>query len=127
MLDFDGLLGHALGAFGARVLYAAPHHLEITVPAIFDRVSHGLEFGDMAAPVATSRAQIALRLSDLPPDFAPMQGDTVQVALLGARQVHADAPPPGAVIESYTVVDVQPDGAGGVIVPLSAREPDALT
>ncbi len=122
MIDFDALLvGPAIAAFGARVLYGRGAAADVAVGGIFDRLHLEVGFTDAGAPLTTVRTQVAVRLADFPAGVAPAPGDRVKVALVGSRQVDADAPPAGAELLAFAVADVQRDGVGGALLILTGR------
>lgn len=125
-LDFTPLASLVVGVMGARVLYERPGEPGFSVPGAFDRYALAVDMPDMQVPTSTSRAQMMVALGDFPPGFAPWQGDRIQVALLGDRQVNATTPPAGTKFETFDVMDVQRDGAGGAVLVLSGRVPDDL-
>lgn len=112
--------------YGARAAYARPGEPAFSVPGVFDRV-HVEMFDSDGAAVSTRRTHLTVRLADFPDGIVPEQGHEVQVALRGDQAVDLAAPlPAGALLESFTVADVQPDGAGAAVLILSARQPDPL-
>ncbi|MGX9966071.1 head-tail joining protein [Roseomonas sp. F4] len=124
-LDFGKLtMAPVMAIFGEVVLYERPGEPTFGVPAVLDRVALEIPFPD-GPPQSSNRVQLGVQLSDFPPGFTPAQGDRVQVALLGDHQVPADKPlPPGARIHTFDVMDMQRDGAGGTLLPLTAFVPD---
>jgi hypothetical protein len=126
MFDLGAILTPAMGVFGVQVVYERPGDPPFDLRAVFDRV-HLEMFDANGAAVSALRAQLGVQLAAFPPGFAPQQGDRVTVAFSAGQAVDIAAlPPPGMVVESFTVMDVQPDGGGGAALPLSAREPDPL-
>jgi hypothetical protein len=126
MIDFGALASPVMDAFGVRVLYGRPGDPPFHLRAVFDRF-HEDVFGGNDAPSSTRRAHLVVRLAAFPPGFAPRQGDRVNVALRDGFAVDlSDLPPQGVQVEGFTVMDVQPDGGGAAILPLSAFVPDPL-
>lgn len=127
-LDLDRLtLGPAMRIYAVRVLYGRPGEPPFLLRAVFDRQHVEVFAGEDAAPVSTHRVQLGVRLADFPPRFEPAQGDQVAVAMIRGRAVDYATPlPPGAAVETFSVQDVQKDGAGGAVLPLSGRVKDPL-
>lgn len=125
-LDFTPLASLVVGVMGARVLYERPGDPGFAVPGAFDRYALAVDMPDMQVATSTNQAQLMVALADFPPGFVPQQGDRLQVAQLGERQLDATAPLPGAIFTTFDVRDVQRDGAGGAILVLSGRVPDDL-
>jgi hypothetical protein len=122
VIDFDALLvGPAIAVFGARVLYGRGAAADFAVGGIFDRVHLDIGFNEAGAPLTTVRTQVSVQLATFPAGFAPAPGDRVKVALVGSRQVDADAPPSGAELLALAVADVQRDGVGGALLILTGR------
>lgn len=105
-LDWDMLvLKPAEAIFGASVSYQRPGEPSFSLAdAVFDRHHELITFGD-GAPVSTRVPMLSIRASAFPSGFTPAQGDTVSAE--------------GGL---YVVTDVQPDGKGGIKLPLSSRE-----
>lgn len=120
MIDFDSLLvTKAVGAFGAPTLWSRSGGAESAIHGIFDRFHFEIGLSDRGAPITTNRAQLFVRLGDLPGGAVPQQGDRFRIATLGNSQVDASNPPSGAVIEAFSVSDVQRDGIGGALLMLT--------
>jgi hypothetical protein len=104
MRDWDGMVDRTMRAaeraFGRPVTFRTFAPLgsgddppdPVTIRAVFDEAFRSVDTSS-AVPVSTTSPIVDVRASDLP--WTPEQGDTVEVN--------------GA---TYTVVDVQPDGAG---------------
>lgn len=119
MFDADALTEAVIGALGARVRFSRGAGAPTTLPGVFDRHHAALPLLNAdEAPVSVQQTQITFRRGALP--FAPRQGDKVEVALRHGTQVDIAEMPAGAVVEVFAVMDVQPDGLGGVLLPLSA-------
>jgi hypothetical protein len=121
-LDFSGLLlGPAMAAFGVTVLLRRAEEQPLTITGVFDRVHLNLGLDPQDAPVSTHQVQLGLQRGALPAGFTPRQGDRVQVQILNGEAVDVLPAVPGGTLESYSVSDVQPDGAGGILLILGAR------
>lgn len=126
-LDWAALtLAPCMTIMGARVLYERPGEPGFTVPGIFTRTAAEAAFQDMPVPNSISRVSLDVALADFPSGFVPTQSDRLQVAFLRGQHVDAVAPPAGAKVETFDVMDVQRDGAGGAVLLLSGRVPDDL-
>lgn len=120
MLDFDSLLvASARDMFGARVLWSRGGGAESAVVGIFDRFHLELGVSEHGAPISANRAQLFIRLGDLPGGAVPQKGDRFRVASLGNSQVDAVDLPDGATLEAFAVSDVQRDGIGGALLMLT--------
>jgi hypothetical protein len=120
-LDLGRLtLGPAMRLYGANILYSRGADPAFPVPAVFDRRHAAVGLGEDGTPVSMLVAQLGVRLSRFPPGFTPEQGDAVQVALIGDRQVSAWPLATGGVLTPFVVKDVQPEGEGGAVLVLEA-------
>lgn len=120
-LDLGRLtLGPAMRLYGANVLYSRGADPAFPVPAVFDRKHAMAGFGDDGTPVSVLVAQLGVQLSKFPAGFVPEQGDAVQVALIGDRQLSAWPLATGATLNAFLVKDVQPEGEGGAVLVLEA-------
>lgn len=120
-LDLGRLtLGPAMRLYGASVLYSRGADPAFAVRAVFDRKHALAGFGDDGAPVSVLVAQLGVQLAKFPAGFTPEQGDAVQVALIGDRQVSAWPLAAGAALHAFLVKDVQPEGEGGAVLVLDA-------
>lgn len=120
-LDLGRLtLGPAMRLYGANVLYSRGADPAFPVPAVLDRKHAAVGFGEDGTPVSMLVAQLGVQLAKFPAGFVPEQGDAVQVALIGDRQVSAWPLATGAVLTDFLVKDVQPEGEGGAVLVLEA-------
>jgi hypothetical protein len=103
--DLDALLVAAeQQAFGTTWTLTRPGGAPAYVSAVFDRRHVEIQFSDGAPPQSAMRATLLVRLAEMPPGYAPAQGDLAQ---RGA--------------DVWQVADVQPDAMGGAVLVLSAR------
>ena len=120
MIDFDSLLvTTATSTFGAPVLWSRGGGAENAINGIFERFHLEIGLNDRGAPITANRAQVFVGLGGLPGGAVPQHGDRIRVAMLGNRQVDASDLPDGAVIEAFSVSDVQRDGIGGALLLLT--------
>ena len=106
MIDFDGMIGSCVGAFGTSVVYTQPGHLPQPITAVFFRSSMqllpmggsgGQEPFNLGASgdITTREPILGVQLSQLHAE--PMQGDTAYI--VAEKLV-------------YQVQEVLPDGVG---------------
>jgi hypothetical protein len=103
--DLDALLVEAeQEAFGTTWTLTRPGGAPAFVQGVFDRRHVEIQFSDGAPPQSAMRATLLVRLAEMPPGYAPAQGDLAQRAT-----------------DVWQVADVQPDAMGGALLVLSAR------
>ena len=103
--DLDALLVAAeQECFGRTWTLTRPGGAPAFVPGVFDRRHVEIRFADGAPPQSGMRATLLVRLADMPPGYAPAQGDIAQRGT-----------------EVWQVADVQPDAMGGALLVFSAR------
>lgn len=105
-IDWDALvLAPCMAVFaepaGAMVSWAGGAPLLIT-DAVFDRQHVEIQFGDGRAPLSGVYPTLGIRQAALPDGVSPRQLDLVVVR-----------------DEEFAVVDVQPDGAGHILLILA--------
>ena len=122
-IDFDRLTaGPATRLYGVRVLYERPGEAPFVLPdAVFDRQHVELGMAENGSSVSAMQTRLGVRFARFPAGIRPRQNDRVRVALLRNQPTHYDAPPAGAVVENFTVSDVQPDGGGCAMLMLAGR------
>ena len=105
MIDFDKLaLTPVIRVFGKPATYTPPDATEpLDLPdlkAVFEEAHEFVELGS-GEPVSTTKPAALVRLADFPADNQPERDGVLTVAG-----------------NDYTIIDIQPDGEGGALLPL---------
>lgn len=120
-IDFDALLtGPVVDVLGYSVRHARATGAFSPARGVFERMHMDVGLSDAGAPMTGVRSVIGVRLRDFT-GGAPTQGDRFQVAFLGTSQTEIDPLPSGAVVEQFSVAEVQQDGVGGAVLVLTGR------
>ncbi|MBX6382083.1 MAG: hypothetical protein IRZ07_03780 [Microbispora sp.] len=103
-VDWDALvLAPCMAAFGEPVSISWDGGAALTIPdAVFDRQHVEIQFPDGRAPLSGWHPVLGIRAAALPDGVSPRQLDRVVVR-----------------DEEFQVVDVQPDGAGHILLILA--------
>lgn len=105
--DFDALLNTAIvGVFGddTGAEYRRPFEPSFFVPGVLSRDYVEVSLGPDGAPVSARQTRFFTYRSAFPPDFVPRQDD--ELTIDGG---------------DYTVADVRPDTAHGLLLILAGR------
>jgi len=106
MTPFDALVnGPILAAFGEAVIYRPANARAFTLQGVVDRHASRVVFDQGGTPTSVLAPQLYARLNAFPAGVAPAAGDEVE-----ARSA------------IFQVVDLQPDGLGGILLVLGNRQ-----